>query len=164
MKRTRTRTRTELPNELPDVRDGLTRTERIVLTTLNELQKERGGRTVPVIELWGRLDVALFGVGGPSWGVASLGADVAAELDDARAVGEILIAPFDIHGAFICPALRERVLAFDARSLRDVPVAIGVGAGERKVQPILGALRSGAVKTLVTDVATAEAVVRADAA
>jgi hypothetical protein len=41
--------------ELPDVRDGLTRTERIVLTTLNELSKERGGRSVPTMELWGRV-------------------------------------------------------------------------------------------------------------
>jgi len=52
----------------------------------------------------------------------------------------------------------------DDPALRDVPVAVGVGAGERKVQPILGALRSGAVRTLVTDVATAEAVVAMDAA
>ncbi len=49
------RTRTERPAELPDVRDGLTRTERIVLTTLNELTKERGGRSVPTMELWGRV-------------------------------------------------------------------------------------------------------------
>ena len=108
------------------------------------------------------IDVALFGIGGPSWGVASLGPDVTHELSDGAAVGEILIAPFDIDGRFLCPALRERVLAFDARALRDVPVAIGVAAGERKVGPILGALRSGAVKTLVTDVATAEAVVALD--
>jgi DNA-binding transcriptional regulator LsrR (DeoR family) len=84
------------------------------------------------------------------------------ELTDGAAVGEILIAPFDIDGSFLCPALRERVLAFDARALHDVPVAIGVAAGERKVAPILGALRSGAVKTLVTDVDTAEAVVALD--
>jgi hypothetical protein len=43
------------PAELPDVRDGLTRTERIVLTTLNELTRERGGRGVPTMELWGRV-------------------------------------------------------------------------------------------------------------
>lgn len=43
------------PAELPDVRDGLTRTERIVLTTLNELTQERGGRSVPTMELWGRV-------------------------------------------------------------------------------------------------------------
>ena len=43
------------PAELPDVRDGLTRTERIVLTTLNELTKEREGRSVPTMELYGRV-------------------------------------------------------------------------------------------------------------
>ena len=43
-----------------------------------------------------------------------------------------------------------------------VPVAIGVASGESKVRPILGALRAGVVRTLVTDVATAEAVVALD--
>lgn len=56
MKRTRTRTEPKrAAQELPDVRDGLTRTERVVLTTLNELSKERGGRGVPTMELWGRV-------------------------------------------------------------------------------------------------------------
>lgn len=128
--------------------------------TKRALEAHAGVRAV--IDLWERLDVALFGIGGPSWGVASLGPDVAQSLDDTVAVGEILIAPFDIRGEFVCPALRDRVLAFDARRLRDVPVSIGVGAGERKVRPILGALRSGAIGTLVTDVATAEAVVDLD--
>ena len=40
---------------LPDVRDGLTPDERVVLTTLAQLLRERGGRSVPVIELWGRV-------------------------------------------------------------------------------------------------------------
>lgn len=130
--------------------------------TKRALESHAGVRAV--IDLWDRLDVALFGIGGPSWGVASLGPDVAQTLDETAAIGEILIAPFDIRGTFVCPALRERVLAFDARRLGDVPVSIGVGAGERKVRPILGALRSGAVRTLVTDVETAEAVVALDAA
>ncbi len=43
------------PKALPDVRDGLTADERVVLTTLAQLQHERGGRSVPVIELWGRV-------------------------------------------------------------------------------------------------------------
>jgi DNA-binding transcriptional regulator LsrR (DeoR family) len=111
-----------------------------------------------VLDLWARLDVALYGIGGRSWGAASVGADVARDLDDSEAVGEILIAPFDIHGAFVCPELRDRVLAFDARQLDRVPVSIGVAAGARKVEPILGALRAGVVRTLVTDVETAEAV------
>lgn len=129
--------------------------------TKRALEAHAGVRAV--LDLWDRLDVALFGIGGRSWGATSLGADVADDLEAAAAVGEILIAPFDIEGRFVCEALRERVLAFDARRLHTVPVAIGVGAGRRKVNPILGGLRSGAVKTLVTDVATAEAVAALDA-
>jgi DNA-binding transcriptional regulator LsrR (DeoR family) len=55
-------------------------------------------------------------------------------------------------------SLRERAIAFDARKLRDVPLAIGVAEGPAKVAPILGALRGGLLNVLVTDVATAEAV------
>ncbi|MGC3979718.1 MAG: hypothetical protein QM808_00480 [Steroidobacteraceae bacterium] len=40
---------------LPDVRDGLTRRERVVLWVLHETQKERGGRNVPTVMLWGRV-------------------------------------------------------------------------------------------------------------
>ena len=40
---------------IPDVRDGLTREERVVLHVLAEAQKERGGRNVPTAMLWGRV-------------------------------------------------------------------------------------------------------------
>jgi hypothetical protein len=40
---------------IPDVRDGLTRKERIVLYVLHETQKERGDRNVPTAMLWGRV-------------------------------------------------------------------------------------------------------------
>jgi hypothetical protein len=40
---------------LPDVRDGLTREERVVLYVLGELRKERGDRYVPTTMLWGRV-------------------------------------------------------------------------------------------------------------
>jgi DNA-binding transcriptional regulator LsrR (DeoR family) len=43
-----------------------------------------------------------------------------------------------------------------------VPVTIAVAEGPAKVAPILGALRGRLLKTLVTDVATAEAVVALD--
>jgi DNA-binding transcriptional regulator LsrR (DeoR family) len=117
-----------------------------------------------IIELWDRLDVALFGIGGPAWSAVQLGEPVERELDAAGAVGEILVAPFDLDGRFVCPALRDRVIAFDARRLGRLPVSIGVAAGESKVRPILGAVRAGALRTLVTDVATAEAVLDLDRA
>jgi hypothetical protein len=40
-------------DDLPDVRDGLTRRERIVLWCLGELQAERGDRHVPTGMLYG---------------------------------------------------------------------------------------------------------------
>lgn len=45
-----------LGNEnVADVRDGLTRRERVVLYVLHETQKERGDRNVPTAMLWGRV-------------------------------------------------------------------------------------------------------------
>jgi DNA-binding transcriptional regulator LsrR (DeoR family) len=126
-------------------------------TTKRALEAHAGVQAV--IDLWDRLDVALFGIGGRSWGAASVGETIALRLERDGAVGEVLIAPYDLEGRFVCPELRDRVLAFDARRLARVPTAIGIGAGESKVRPILGALRAGVVGTLVTDVATAEAVV-----
>jgi hypothetical protein len=40
---------------VPDVRDGLTREERVVLYVLHQTQKERGDRNVPTALLWGRV-------------------------------------------------------------------------------------------------------------
>ncbi len=42
-------------DHIPDVRDGLTRQERIVLYVLHDTQKELGGRNVPTAMLWGRV-------------------------------------------------------------------------------------------------------------
>ncbi len=116
----------------------------------------------PSSTLWERLDVALFGIGGPAWTAARVGDEIEAQLEAAEAVGEVLVAPYDIDGRFVCDALRDRVIALDARRLGRIPAAIGVASGEGKVRPILGALRAGIVRTLVTDVATAEAVVALD--
>lgn len=42
-------------DRLPDVRDGLTREQRVVLHVLSQLQKERGDDNVPTPMLWGRV-------------------------------------------------------------------------------------------------------------
>ncbi len=42
-------------DDIPDVRDGLTHKERIVLYVLHETQKERRGHNVPTPMLWGRV-------------------------------------------------------------------------------------------------------------
>jgi len=42
-------------DQLPDVRDGLTRLERVILHQLNEAQREFPGRHVPTALLYGRV-------------------------------------------------------------------------------------------------------------
>jgi hypothetical protein len=42
-------------DRIPDIRDGLTREQRVVLYVLNQLQQERGDRNVPTAMLWGRV-------------------------------------------------------------------------------------------------------------
>lgn len=42
-------------NDLPDIRDGLTRKERIILHCIDKIQKELGGRNVPTAMLYGRV-------------------------------------------------------------------------------------------------------------
>lgn len=42
-------------DSLPDVRDGFTRKERVVMYCVDEIQKELGGRNVPTAMLYGRV-------------------------------------------------------------------------------------------------------------
>jgi len=42
-------------SNLPDVRDGLTHKERVVLYCLHQAQQERGDRNVPTVMLYGRV-------------------------------------------------------------------------------------------------------------
>jgi deoxyribonucleoside regulator len=111
-----------------------------------------------ILELWDRLDLAVFGIGGPAWTSAAFGEPTCRRLEKAGAVGELLMAPFAADGRFLRGDLEARTIAFDVDRLDRVPVRIGVAGGPSKVRPILGALRAGALTTLVTDVATAEAV------
>ncbi|HEY8239299.1 MAG TPA: sugar-binding domain-containing protein [Candidatus Limnocylindrales bacterium] len=111
-----------------------------------------------VVDLWNRVDVAIFGIGGPSWSEATVGPRAMADIRERGAVGEVLIAPFAIDGRFVAKSLRARTIAFDARALPGVALTIGVADGPTKVAPILGALRGKLLNVLVTDVSTAEAV------
>jgi deoxyribonucleoside regulator len=111
-----------------------------------------------ILDLWDRTDVAVFGIGGKAWSEAAFSAATCRQLDDAAAIGELLIAPFDIEGRFVGDELRDRTIAFDARRLDRIPIRIGIAAGAGKVRPILGALRAGALTVLVSDIRTAESV------
>jgi DNA-binding transcriptional regulator LsrR (DeoR family) len=113
-------------------------------------------------ELWARLDVAVVGIGGPSWSESTVGPEALRELEAGAAVGELLISPFDATGRFVAPGFRARTIGFDPDRLPQVPTAIGVAAGPSKVEPLLAVLRARLCNVLVTDVATAEAILATD--
>lgn len=48
-------TKVTASDDLPEIRDGLTRKERIIIACLNEIQQERRGRNVPTVMLYGRV-------------------------------------------------------------------------------------------------------------
>ena len=97
-----------------------------------------------IAELWDRLDVALFGIGGPAWSASLVGDAIERQLEAAGAVGEVLVAPFDLDGRFVCPALaRARDRLRRAASWAASRSRSGWPPGEAKVRPILGALRAG---------------------
>ncbi|MDB4989772.1 MAG: hypothetical protein JWN04_4950 [Myxococcaceae bacterium] len=53
-------------DHLPDVRDGLTRLERVILFELHEAERELNGRAVPTATLYGRV-VEHINVGVPEF-------------------------------------------------------------------------------------------------
>lgn len=115
-----------------------------------------------ILRMWGQLDVALVGVGVASWSPAWFGPELAERIRCGGAAGEMLAWPFDAAGRSVAPELGDRIVALHPAELARVPTSIVVACGDAKVQPLLGALRAGFVKTLVTDVVTATRVLAAD--
>ncbi|HEY2917300.1 MAG TPA: sugar-binding domain-containing protein [Candidatus Limnocylindrales bacterium] len=130
--------------------------------TRDALWEDPGIRAVR--DLWGHLDVALVGVGGPTWSDATVGGESLRELQIGQAIGELLIQPFDAAGRFVAPGFTARTVAFDAARLRGVPTAIAVAAGAGKVRPLRATLLAGLFGVVVTDVPTAAAILAADGA
>lgn len=81
-----------------------------------------------------------------------------ANLRSLGAVGDVCGHHFDMDGAMVDTELSRRVVAIDPASLRAIPRVIGVASGVAKAEALVGALRARLVNILVTDDATARAV------
>jgi deoxyribonucleoside regulator len=84
-----------------------------------------------------------------------VGEDELAELRNAGAVGEICTRYFDIDGQPSVTSLNRRMVGLGLEQVRAMPLVIGVASGRQKAAAILGAVRGGYVKSLVTDDVTA---------
>ena len=93
--------------------------------------------------------------GGPSSSLLRSGAlqpEDLAGLEAAGAVGDLLVHPFDGDGRFVAPDLAARAMAISVAALRRVPRVVAVATGADKAVALRGALRTGIVHVLVTDV------------
>ena len=81
-----------------------------------------------------------------------------AELRAAGAVGDVALRFFDAAGAPVRSSLDDRLLGISAEQLRRTPEVVAVAGGTDKVEAIFAALRTGLIRVLITDLATAEAV------
>jgi DNA-binding transcriptional regulator LsrR (DeoR family) len=118
------------------------------------------------LDLARRSDVAFLGLGsaGPDSTMVRTGYLTREEMADLRArgaVGDLLIRYFDIQGRHIPNPMDARIIGLDWDDLRRIPHLVNVAVGPKKVEPILGVLRSGLSHCLITDTSTAQAVLAA---
>lgn len=111
--------------------------------------------------LWDHLAAAIVGIGS----TPALAADLPAHMEWARdvtdAVGDVAGRLYTISGEPIDVPATPTLLGVTWEQLRATPLVIGAAVGGHKVDSILGASRAGLITTLVTDVATALAVLSA---
>lgn len=122
-----------------------------------------------VLRLAREADVLVVGVGvapgGPGWDDALLsqaltGAD-RARLEAAGAAGDISGRFFDGAGRAIAGGLDDRVVGLTLEEMRAVPARVALACGPHKVAPLRAAIVGGLVSVLVTDRATAQALLEA---
>ncbi|OFX35318.1 MAG: hypothetical protein A2Z07_13135 [Armatimonadetes bacterium RBG_16_67_12] len=112
---------------------------------------------VEVVGLWARLSVAVVGIGNvrtrpetQSLFVNYLDPPTQHRLVNEGAVGGICLRYFTIDGR-PCRELSGQVAGLNLDRLLPIPRVVAVAGGPDKPEAILGALRGGYVKTLVTD-------------
>ena len=79
------------------------------------------------------------------------------ELADKGAVGDILMRYFDARGRHVPVSFEDRILSLEWKRIRELPFVVGIACGPSKLEAIRGAVHGRIIHALVTDRATAEA-------
>ncbi len=109
-------------------------------------------------------DVALVGIGAAEPSVSSLmragylTPEEFRTIQQAGVVGDICARHFDITGRMAAPDIDARLISVSLESIAQIPVVVGAACGPTKARAIRGALAGGYLDVLITDSATAEAV------
>ncbi len=79
------------------------------------------------------------------------------EVKSKGAVGDIALRFINSQGQLIQSELDERIIGIDVNSLKNIPRVVGVAGGPNKVTSFKAVLQGGLIDVLITDRATAEA-------
>jgi DNA-binding transcriptional regulator LsrR (DeoR family) len=112
------------------------------------------------------LTLAMVGIGSlqPSQLLQESGNAIAIEDQEkllaGGAVGDVCHRFFTASGDLVVSDLDSRIVGISADTYRSIPRRIGVAGGERKHDAIRAAIAGGWVNVLLTDVATARALLK----
>lgn len=112
-----------------------------------------------VLEMWKRLDVAIFGLGKPIHDSEIIKSEIDSsmiiDLIREKAVGDILARFFNKNGEICKSSLNKLILGINIDDLLKAPLRICLCGGEKKVDGIITASKKGYFNVLVTDSITA---------
>ncbi len=115
-----------------------------------------------------RADIILIGIGavGPELGVVNPAYQAVAvpvdKIEPGQAIGAIGGQLFDIEGTVLATDINRRVIGLELASFKQSKRVVAVAGGKNKALAILGALRGGFLKTLITDETAAKIILEAD--
>ncbi|MCC7154124.1 MAG: sugar-binding transcriptional regulator [Bryobacterales bacterium] len=118
------------------------------------------------LDLFPKVTLALVGIGAtePSRGLASSGNIFSPReislLASKGAAGDICLRFFDETGRQVVTELNDRVISMELDQLRQVRRVVAVAGGHRKIHAIRGALAGKLVNVLITDLTSAENLLR----
>jgi DNA-binding transcriptional regulator LsrR (DeoR family) len=112
---------------------------------------------------WNRLDIAMFGIGGPMSSKQSSWRDYLTVVDNHNlvnhhAIGDCCCRFFDADGHLLKESVNYRTIGIDLETLAKVPYSIGVARSVYKAPSIRALLKTPYMNTLITDDETARAI------
>lgn len=113
-----------------------------------------------VTDIWNDIDMVIMGIGAfdeLSRTQSLLREDTKQQLEKSNACGDINTHYFNFNGEYL-DILENKNICLSYKQLKNIDKKVVVGYGERKVKPLVAALRAGMIDILITDSNTAKSI------
>ena len=106
---------------------------------------------------WEKIDIAILGIGSEPKHNKLFATDEVTINNDYNLSGDLCGLFFDDEGNFPSNVYNDRTVGISVDLLKKIPEVIAIAGGDFKKRSIMGALKTGAVNTFITDSKTAKA-------